>query len=433
MQEFSKEKTALLQSAGTDSGQSICKSIYSITHESSVEPLETKTAAQIMNTFYRPRRGIVEGILCPGTNFLVGKPKVGKSFLVLQLAYHVSKGIPLGEFPVRQGTVLYLALEDNEQRIQERMNNMFGVSSSKNLHFANMSECIGNGLEEQLRDFISIHPDTVLIIIDTLAKVRQMDRHDYAADYDVISSLKKLTDLRDICILLVHHTRKQDADDVLDLVSGTNGLAGSADGIYVMNKESRTESDATMEIICRDLEATKLHLSFDGSRTKWKLDRIERNQFELPPNPLIEAIDNIVMNGIDYWEGTATDLVKLTGMIGMDPSIYSKELRHSAKRLLNEHHIEMNTGRTSYKRVITLTRIKQNEVEDDSNDTDDGMWDSDCFKVFAPQDAEGIMSSQMVNSDEKVALTKENIQKSLRESPEKCGYHPSTEERDVYA
>ena len=95
------------------------------------------------------------------------------------------------------------------------------------------TECssIGQGLEEQLTSFLYQHPDTGLIVIDTLQKVRSSDQSNsmYASDYKEISALKALADKYNICILLIRHLRKQAVDDPFQQIAGSNGLMGASD------------------------------------------------------------------------------------------------------------------------------------------------------------------------------------------------------------
>ena len=150
--------------------------------------LPTVSMNDLYEQVYPGRPPVVDGLLYAGTYLFVGAPKVGKSFLMAQLAYHVSMGLSLWGYEVRQGTVLYLALEDDHRRLQERLYRMFGVESTGNLFFAIGAKQLGGGLEEQLKGFVREHPDTRLIIIDTLQKVREEDggKYSYANDYGVI-------------------------------------------------------------------------------------------------------------------------------------------------------------------------------------------------------------------------------------------------------
>ena len=136
--------------------------------------LHTVTLDELMDNVFEGKSAVIENLLYTGAYILAGAPKIGKSFLVAQIAYHVSTGQDLWGYKVYQGTVLYLALEDDFQRIQSRMFMMYGVNDTPNLHFATAAGKIGNGLDEQLKNFVQEHPDTNLIIIDTMQKIREV-------------------------------------------------------------------------------------------------------------------------------------------------------------------------------------------------------------------------------------------------------------------
>ena len=262
-----KEKTALNASVGADAGQSIqSKTTEIITAESPeindledisqekffqqmqrmADPayLHTVSMNELYETVYQSKQPVIEGLLYSGTYLFAGAPKVGKSFFMAQLAYHVSTGQRLWEYEVHQGTVLYLALEDDYQRLQERMSRMFGVEGTDKLHFAICAKQLGAGLDEQLEKFIREHPDTRLIIIDTLQKIREVstDAYSYANDYDIVGRMKQFADKNGVCLLLVHHTRKQPSGDKFEMISGTTGLLGCADGAFLLQKEKRTDT-----------------------------------------------------------------------------------------------------------------------------------------------------------------------------------------------
>ena len=246
--------------------------------------LPTVSMNDLYENVYQSRPPIVDGLLCAGTYLLAGAPKVGKSFLVAQLAYHVSMGLKLWDYEVRKGTVLYLALEDNYQRLQERMFRMFGVEGTDDLHFAVYAKQIGNGLDEQLEKFLREHPDTNLIIIDTLQKVREVggDAYSYANDYEIVGKFKQFADKHNICLLLVHHTRKQPAGDKFEMISGTTGLLGCADGAFLLQKENRTDLSATLDIVGRDQADQRLYLTRDQEHLCWNLDHAEAELWKAP-------------------------------------------------------------------------------------------------------------------------------------------------------
>ena len=115
---------------------------------------------------------------------------------------------------------------------------MFGIRITE-LDYVTSDEVMGNGLEEQLIGFLSTHPQVGVVIIDTLQKIREVggEAYSYASDYQIITRMKQIADSYGICLMLVHHTRKQKADDCFDMISGTNGLLGAADGAFLLQKE----------------------------------------------------------------------------------------------------------------------------------------------------------------------------------------------------
>ena len=303
---------------------------------------------------YQSKPPVIDGLLYTGTYLFVGAPKVGKSFLMAQLAYHVSKGLPLWGYAVRQGTVLYLALEDDHRRLQERLYRMFGTDSTPDLRFAICAKKLDNGLEEQLKKFIHEHPDTRLVIIDTLQKVRENggDKYSYASDYDVITGLKQFADTSGICLLLVHHTRKQQADDRFDMISGTNGLLGAADGAFLLQKERRTGNTATLDISGRDQQDQRLYLTRDEERLVWRLERTETELWREPPDPVLEAVAALVTAERPEWAGTATELIAVLGL-ELQPNALTKRLNVRAGKLLNDFHIRYENAH-----IRTGSRIK---------------------------------------------------------------------------
>jgi len=283
---------------------------------------------------------VVEGLLYPGVYLFVGAPKVGKSFLMAQLAYHVSMGLPLWGYEVRRGAVLYLALEDDYPRLQERLYRMFGADSAGGLFLSISAHTLGGGLEKQLEGFVQEHPDTRLIIIDTLQKIRETgdERYSYASDYEVITKLKRFADASGVCVLLVHHTRKQQADDRFDKISGTNGLMGAADGAFLLQKERRTDSAAMLDISGRDLQDQRLYLKKDEERLVWELERRETELHKEPPDPVLEAVAALVTAEQPEWNGTATDLAAVLGL-DIQPNALTKRLNVRAGKLLLDFHI----------------------------------------------------------------------------------------------
>ena len=242
-----------------------------------------------------------------------------------------------------QGPVLYLALEDDYSRLQTRLYRMFGADCSDNLYLSVVAKQIGSGLEEQLQGFVREHPGTKLVIIDTLQKVREnaSPMYSYASDYEV----------------LVHHTRKLADSDSFNMISGTNGLLGAADGAFILLKNARTDNGATIEVVGRDQQEQKLYITRNAATLCWELERAEVESWVEPPNPVLESVAQLVTKDSPLWSGTATALVNELGL-DMPPNTLSTHLNVNSGRLLREYSIRYERNRSSTRRGISLTLVE---------------------------------------------------------------------------
>ena len=369
-----KRMTAPVSSVGADGEQSILKETNHIVansdgqfnHQATKSPeksgqmgLLTVSMTELYDTVYPPKQPLVEGFLFPGTYLFVGAPKIGQSFFLAQLAYHVAMGLPLWEYPVHKGTVLYLALEDDYARIQKRLSRMFGVENCDDLYFATRAKTLNEGLDSQLEGFIRNHPDARLVIIDTLQKIREIggERYSYASDYEIVTKLKEFGDRHNICLLVVHHTRKMESDDSFDMISGTNGLLGAADGAFIMQKKRRTDNTATMDIAGRDQQDQRLILEFDRERCIWNLMEAETELWKEPPDPILEAVAGMLTPEASSWTGTPTELLEKLPGIHIQPNVLTRKLNVASDRLFNEYRIRYDTSRTHRGRNVILTLL----------------------------------------------------------------------------
>ena len=319
--------------------------------------LPTISMTQLYDQVYCAKPPLIENLLYPGTYLFVGAPKLGKSFLMLQIAYHVAAGLPLWEYSVRQRTVLYLALEDDPRRLQERLYRMFGTECTDRLHMATRADSLDGSLLGQMRRFLSEHPDTGVIIIDTLQKIRANadERYSYANDYDVIVKLKDFADQAGICLLLVHHTRKQQADDKFEMISGTNGLLGASDGAFLLHKEKRISCEAVLDVSGRDQADQSLHLNRNPETLLWELETADMQVLSVRPEPLLETVAELVSVENPNWTGTATELAEVLHT-ELSPNKLTMKLGINASRLFHEYGITFEKTRTRSNRQITLHR-----------------------------------------------------------------------------
>lgn len=320
------------------------------------DSLDVLSMTELMERLYPPRRPVVEGFLFAGTYIFAGSPKVGKSFFMAQLAYHVAMGLPLWKYKTYPGSVLYLALEDDHSRLQRRLSTMFGVGGCRRLFLATQADTLGRGLENQLNEFVAEHPDTALIIVDTLQKIREMEneRFSYGRDYEIMVRLKKFSEQHNLCLLLVHHTRKMASDDSFDTISGTNGLLGAADGAFILTKKKRVGVSAQLEIVGRDQNDQLLTLNFDRDRCLWELESEAVEELERSPDPLLEAVVEMLDQEKQQWSGTPVQLAVLLPEIQIAPNVLTRRLNVSAERLMREYGIRYTNTRNHHGRHITL-------------------------------------------------------------------------------
>lgn len=235
---------------------------------------EILTAADLLAESFPPERWAVPGILPEGVTLLAGKPKTGKSWLALGLCVATTTGgVAFGTKPVEKGSCLYLALEDNYRRLQKRLKKLLaGGPAPLGLHIATSWPPLDKGGLEKLQDYLIEHPDTRMVVVDVLKKVRPRiagNRSMYDADYEALEGLVKLAAERGVTIVVVHHLRKLQADDPLDEISGSTGLSGCVDGMLVL-KRDRGRAEAYLHVTGRDIEEDKeLALEWSPDTAGW--------------------------------------------------------------------------------------------------------------------------------------------------------------------
>lgn len=214
--------------------------------------------------YYKPLahpKMLIDGVLSDGLAILAGDSKIGKSWMVLWLCLQISRGKAVWGLPTRKTDVVYLALEDREWRVQQRMQELTD-SPPENLRFGFSCGQLGAELEGQIEEALREFPSTGLIFIDTLQMVRDNASakvNAYAQDYKDLSGLKKLADDHGICIFVVHHTRKErDSSNIFNDMTGSTGILGVADTGMILRKDDRFGDCATLCITGRDVEEKKL-------------------------------------------------------------------------------------------------------------------------------------------------------------------------------
>jgi predicted transcriptional regulator len=229
-----------------------------------------KTAEDLMSTVFDPIKWVVSNYITEGCTLLVGRPKLGKSWLALQTALAVSTGgNVLGE-KCEMGDALYCALEDNERRLHERIRKLTQGGERKclsRLTYTTEMPRLDKGAISYLKEWLQNVPHPRLIIIDCLAMIRSpavtSKQTIYDADYSAVKDLRALANKYHVAIIVVHHDRKAEAADAFDTVSGTLGLTGAADSIIVLQKEC---DGVVLLAKGRDIPSIEKALEFESGR-----------------------------------------------------------------------------------------------------------------------------------------------------------------------
>lgn len=267
--------------------------------------LNVINCVDLVETRYDRIDWIVDGLLKPGLSVLAGAPKIGKSWMVLQLCLAVAKGEPFLGMNTRRCDVLYITLEDSEKRLQERVLRLTGEVPEK-LNITLDCPGVGETLKKTLAVYCGDYPSTRLIVIDTFQKIREQEnKMTYAGDYAEVSAVKRIADELNIAILLVHHTRKLSDSDFINEIAGTNGIAGSADTLMILKKEKRSESKAILSATGRDVEDRSMELNLNRETCMWEVvsDNYHPERRELPET-MLKLI--VFMDKLGNYDGTNT-------------------------------------------------------------------------------------------------------------------------------
>ena len=240
-------------------------------------PSSIFSAADLRTMTFEPVRYVLPRFIVEGLTLLVGRPKVGKSWWVLDLCLGCAAGlITLGKLKAMEGDVLYLALEDGKRRLQKRLDKLlpiFGGEWPERLKLVPMGgwrRADQGGLDD-IEAWCHSVPKPVLIVIDTLERFRKPANGKsplYSSDYEAITGLQQIAGKYQVAIVVLHHDRKSDADDAFDTVSGTLGLTGAADTILIIK---RRPNGVVLYARGRDIEESETAMQFDKQTCRWTI------------------------------------------------------------------------------------------------------------------------------------------------------------------
>lgn len=354
--------------------------------------------------YYKPLehpKMLIDGVLSDGLAIMAGDSKIGKSWMVLWMCLQISKGEPVWGLPTRKTDVVYLALEDREWRVQQRMQDLTDTPPD-NLHFGFSCGQLGAELESQIEDVLKDYPSTGLLFIDTLQMVRDnisSKVNAYAQDYKDLSSLKKIADNHGICIFVVHHTRKErDGGNIFNDMTGSTGIMGVADTGMILRKEDRFGDNATLCITGRDVEEKKLKMQMCG--VKWEITE------ELSADDLRkERIPDFVFKVVDFlfehrqFKGTVSELLAAVGNTELKPNVASKYLTRFYSEVFAPMGITYEYRKTATARTISL-------MLNDGADGNDGLSGTERLASLRAQN-DGISSLPVLPSQASFASWEE--------------------------
>ncbi|MBQ6272691.1 MAG: AAA family ATPase [Oscillospiraceae bacterium] len=304
------------------------------------------SAAALQSKTLPPLREIVPELIVQGLTIIGSPPKYGKSWMVLDLCLSVSTGTPFLGFPTRSCGCLYLALEDSERRLKNRLGKLLdGGQAPENFYFATSASSTDTGLFEELNRFRVDHPDVGLIVIDTLQKVRGSSYGrdgSYAADYREMGELKSFADRENLAVVVVHHLRKMSDDaDPFNRISGTAAVSGAADSMVVLTREKRGADTTTLTATGRDIDSVSLELSFDTDSCRWRnlgdteQLRAKRAFEDYDKNPVVVTLRCLIGKSTDSrWIGRAGELMNAgRRFVGEELALSNQALAAELSRL----------------------------------------------------------------------------------------------------
>lgn len=327
-----------------------------------MKELKIYSSEYIMNTPMKPIEYCVDGLISQGLFVLAGAPKVGKSWLALDMCLSIAKGEKVLGKETLCGHAVYLSLEDSLIRLQNRLYELTDEPSD-NLNFAIMAESISNGLPEQIEYCRKRFDDLKIVFIDTLQMVRNESESSYGSDYKELSVLKSLADKLGIAIVLVHHTRKCSDGDPFNMISGSTGLSGCVDGSMVLIESKRGSRKAKLHCVGRDIENQEINVVFENSR--WKVSDDIKN---VKPDYFSFAVHDFMVTQKTF-KGSATQLAeKLSALL------YKEVFSNRVKKDLIQHAYDLQdygvafeSKRSNGQRIIILNYDPKSDSSDGRN------------------------------------------------------------------
>lgn len=325
------------------------------------------TMRELLAAQFPEPQWVVEGLLHPAVAVLAGPVKARKSFWALCVAIAVATGNPaLGMFPVTQSESACVFLEDRFPEVKARSEQLLMVDGRivteqipEGCYIGEKCPRMEDGGERYLDRWLADHPQVRLLVLDPYirlrggSKARQSSETSYETDYRDMEAFLRLRDRHGVCILVLTHTRKLAADDWINTLNSSTGLAGAADILMCLQSE-RGANEATLRATGRSVRDLEMLLRWedhsgwtaigDPSKTaqnreqeevlevlreapdghlKWRhlIDALEE-LFGVKPDAAKKRIQRLVRRGLLreeaglYWSPAAPETGRETGNAG---------------------------------------------------------------------------------------------------------------------
>jgi hypothetical protein len=334
------------------------------------EPIVAYTAAELRAKDVKPIPVIVDGLIQAGFSLLAAAPKRGKSWLMLSLAIAVSTGKTFFGRRTTRGDVLYLDLESGQNRVKKRMEILVPGGWPEGLHISHRADLLGdNGkLLLQIEDWLDKHPETRLIIIDTVGRVKGAERRGenaYETDTRLYGALQALALAHGVAIIGVYHYKKgvEDGDDWFEKISGSMGLTGVCDTVLALTGK-RDEQECVLKTSSRDFEGMgDIVLRFEGGT--WVVAGTDPQAYaadrQYRESGIVRGI-LALMDAQPEWQGEPTQLLDAVVEIyhgqleTYNPSKFSTELERVMGQLYERDGVVIVRKKVKEHRVLSIKK-----------------------------------------------------------------------------
>lgn len=338
-----------------------------------LKPIHSINAKDLLKEYIAPLEYLVDKIIPAVGLAMLGAPsKYYKSYMCIDMGLCVAEGVKFLGFDTKKSGVLYMDLESTKRRPKTRLEQILnGTECPDNLHIVTAEQKvgkIGEGLEQQIEWQLQEFPDIGFVIIDVLKKVRPAQKHgqnDYDRDYEDLGRLKEFADSRNICILVIHHTRKmKDPDDPFNELAGSSGVMGVLDAALVISKKKREDKDAKLYITGRDMPEQVLAIEFNRSIFRWEnlgdSEAVEHSRQinKYRNSKAVQVVKKLLSQGNGELTVSVDEIIQASNWIGSgalkiydDPSVIGRELSSYLGLFKEVDNIDVTQKRSGNKRV----------------------------------------------------------------------------------